>query len=253
MKHPGWMICYKLWLETRVRFCIALALNVGACLLYVVFASHFYPSYLRRFPGAPGYQHYVFRTILWMYPRLMFQFTGFLLGLSGWQRERSRGSLGFSLALPVNASRQLLNRALFEAAQMVFIAFTSLLLVWALSNMLGHTLALNFTLVFATLWSVGGLLVFAITFFLSVIIPGEYTTVSAAFVGYLAYLLLVQHFMRRYPLDGNALMSGLLGNVVDHRTLLWTGNVPFAILAGFFASSAIIVGASIAIGARQEI
>jgi hypothetical protein len=91
---------------------------------------------------------------------------------------------------------------------------------------LGHTLALNFTLAFATLWSVGGLLVFAITFFLSVIIPGEYTTVSAAFVGYLAYLVLVQNFMRRYPVDGNALMSGLLGNVVDHRTLLWTGNIP---------------------------
>jgi hypothetical protein len=253
MRHPCWMICYKVWLETRVRFSIALALNVGACLLYVVLYSYFYPAFLKRFPHTPGYQQYAFWTIFRMYPRGMFQFTGFLLGLSGWQRERSRGALGFSLALPVSRLSQLMDRALFEAAQMVFIAFTSLLLVWALSNMLGHTLPLSFTLVFATLWTVGGLLVFAITFFLSVIISGEYITVGAAYVVYMAYLVLVQNFMRRYPVDGNALMNGFLGNVVDDHTLLWTGNVPLPILAGFLAASAIIGSAGIAIGARQEL
>jgi ABC-2 type transport system permease protein len=253
MKHRGWMICYKLWLETRVRFSIALGLNVGACLLYVLFYGHFYPTYLKRFPHAPDYQQYAFWNIFRMYPRGMFQFTGFLLGLSGWQRERSGGSLGFSLALPVSRLRQLIDRALFEVAQMVFIAFTSLLLVWALSNVLGHALPLSFTLLFATLWTIGGLLVFAITFFLSIVIPGEYTTVGAAYVAYMAYLLVAQNLMRRYPVDNNDVMTGFIGHTVDIHTLLWTGNVPVAILAGFLAASAILVSAGIAIGTRQEL
>ncbi len=253
MNRPLWMICYKLWLETRLRFSIALALNVAACLLYVVLYSHFYPAYLKRFPHASGYQSYAFQTILRGMGRGMFLVTGFLLGLSGWQRERGRGTLGFSLALPVSRLRQLMDRALFEAAQMVFIAFSSLLLVWALSNLLGHALPLSLTLVFAMLWAVGGLLVFAITFFLSIVIPGEYTTVGAAYVGYMAYLTLVQVFMRHYPVDGSKLMMGDFGNVIDQHTLLWTGNVPVAILAGFLAASAILVSAGVTIGARQEL
>lgn len=253
MKHPGWMICYKLLLETRVRFSIALGLNIAACLVYVMFYGHFYPVYLRFHAYAPGYPAYALQNIFAGLPRALFQFTGLVLGLSGWQRERSLGALGFSLALPVSRLRQLMDRALFESAQMVFIAFTSLLLCWTLSNMLGHALPLGVTLLFATLWTVAGLQVFAITFLLSILIPGEYTTVCVAYVAYLAYIVVAQNFMRHYPLDGNALMTGALGNVIDRHTLLWTGNVPIAILAGFLAASAIIVTAGVAIGVRQEL
>ncbi len=245
-------IWYKLWLETRLRFWLALGLNLAVSLMYVVFRRHYYPVFMAVHPDG-NYAQYLFLNI-YKFPRGMYQFTGFIIGLSGWQRERRVGNLGFSLALPRSRTQQIFDRALFEAAQMVIISFGSLLSMWMLSNLLGHALPLDTTLIFAVLWTTGGLFVYALTFLCSIVCPNEYTAIAAAYIVYMVDIVITQMpRLQRYPLNDVHLMSGSLGNVIDRHTMLWTGHIPVLILAGHLAAAAALIAIAILIVKWQEL
>src|SRR3569833_3782892 len=67
------MLCYKLWIENRMRFFVVLAITLCSCLLYVLFEGELHPVLLKQRPGAVTYSQFVYWRIYSAIPRVLFQ------------------------------------------------------------------------------------------------------------------------------------------------------------------------------------
>lgn len=178
----------KAWRESRVRF-LTTALTLSAfCAFAVLFEpyirQHQVPIALRLRGGS--YTEYIYKLIYAGMAKGIFALLVIFLGLGGLQRERATRTAGFTLALPVSRLRVVGSQIVLGILELAALASLPAILLPSLSAISHHSYPLIVALHFSVLWFFGGLVIFAVSFLLSVITPGEYT---APLVCYLALVL----------------------------------------------------------------
>jgi ABC-2 type transport system permease protein len=176
------MLFFKAWLESRVRFLIGATGLTALCSAIVVY----YP-----FTAGRPYPLYLSKTIFDGFAREVFVILSVFLGGGGLLRERTIGCAPFTLALPAARMQLLLVRAAIGLAEVCLLSLIPLALVTTLSPFVRQRIealrALDATLV----WSGCGLVAFAVAFFFSAVLPGEY---SGSIVSLAVLLLLAVAF-----------------------------------------------------------
>jgi ABC-2 type transport system permease protein len=207
----------KAWRESRVRF-LAIALTLSAlCAFAVLFEpyirQHQIPIPLHLREGS--YTEYIYDLIYSGTAKGLYALLVIFLGLGGLQRERANRTAGFTLSLPVSRLRVVGNQIVVGTIQLAALALLPAILIPALSAFSHRSYPLPVALHFSVLWFVGGMVIFAASFLLSVVTPGEYTAPIAC------YLVLVLHtFVAAWhPLSGYRL--NLLSNMGEFQTMRW--------------------------------
>ncbi len=207
----------KVWRESRVRF-LAIALTLSAlCAFAVLFEpyvrQHQVPIALRLREGS--YTEYIYNLIYSGTAKGIYALLVIFLGLGGLQRERANRSAGFTLALPVSRLRVVGSQIAVGTIELVVLALVPAILIPSLSAFSHRLYPLPIALHFSVLWFFGGLVIFAASFLLSVVTPGEYT---APVVCYLA-LVLHTFLAAWHPLAGYRL--NLMWIMGEFQTMRW--------------------------------
>lgn len=248
------MLWYKAWRESRVRFLIAAAAITFLCLMYTLFQAKLYPGAVRETPRIHNYVQYIHWTVFGGVVRAMLQLSCLLLGLGGLQRDRSQGTLGFTLALPVSRVGLVASRAGLAAMQIVALSLIPSLILPYASRLVGQQLPDGYALHFIPLWITGGLFTFAFSFLASVLIANEYASLAVSYVVYMFYLAAARHpVLSRFHIHAADFMSGYHPHYLDRSTMLWAGTYPVAPIAGFFAAALLLLCVGGAVTARQDL
>jgi len=207
----------KAWRESRVRF-LAIALTLSAlCAFAVLFEpyirQHQVPIALRLRKGS--YTEYIYNLIYSGTAKGIYALLVIFLGLGGLQRERANRTAGFTLALPVSRLRVVCNQIAVGTIELAALALLPAILIPSLSAFSHRSYPFPVALHFSVFWFFGGLVIFAASFLLSVITPGEYTAPVVC------YLVLVLHtFVAAWhPLAGYRL--NLMWIMGEFQTMSW--------------------------------
>ena len=179
---------FKAWRESRGRF-FAIALTLSAlCASAVLLESYIRQDQmlisLRTREGS--FTEYIYNLIYAGSAKGVYALLVMFLGLGGLQRERAHHTAGFTLALPVSRLRVIGTQIVVGTIQLAVLALIPAILIPSLSVLTHHSYPLPVALHFSALWFFGGLIIFAASFLLSVLTPGEYT---APVICYLALVL----------------------------------------------------------------
>jgi ABC-2 type transport system permease protein len=175
------MLWYKAWLETRARFLVSL---IGASVLCpsVVYQLDRSDMAMHAKPGnlpAGLFLGHSFLVIIWIVAVT-------LLMMGGLLREKSNGSSGFTLALPVKRLELMSARIGVGLAQAIALAIVPWSAMLFVQQVVGKTYALPQAIFHIGLLLSGGVLFVAIAFLTSSLLDGEYTAPSACFVAFIA-------------------------------------------------------------------
>jgi ABC-2 type transport system permease protein len=176
------MLAYKAWRESRSRFLISGLALIWFALVFVV---------LQPGRGGASYAPYVRRAIYESFIRELFIVFVVVLGPGGLLQERVRGTVGFTLALPVSRTRLVVTRAAIGVAEIVALALLPALVISTVSPPFGDFYPIADTLRFAVLWSGTGAVVFSTAFLLSIILAGEYSAPAAGFGVLFSYFAII--------------------------------------------------------------
>jgi len=162
---------YKVWRESRSRF-----LFILAALLLITAASTFYNAQAEKVViEAKDFHEAGFRTL----QGPLFLFWGFaavFLGLGGLLRERSVGTVDYTLSLPVSRTRWFLYRAVNGALQAIAVAVIPALAVPVMARFFGGDYPAGEALVHGLRLGIGGMLFYSIGLLVSALFPGEFTS-----------------------------------------------------------------------------
>jgi hypothetical protein len=248
------MLWYKAWRESRVRFLLSAALIAGMCLMYALLASRIYPGIAHDTPRVRNYLQYIHWTVFGGATRGILQLSCLLLGLGGLQRDRSQGTLGYTLALPVSREMLVLQRAGVGLAQVFALSLFPPFLLTATSLLMHQHLPLAYGLPFIPLWTIGGFATYSLSFLCSVLIPSEYGALALAYVIYIFALAAARHpRLAGLHLHVADFMSGNAPHQLDPHTALWTGIYPITPLLGFFAAGLVMIAVATFITSRQDL
>jgi ABC-2 type transport system permease protein len=200
------MLWYKAWRESRVRFAIMVAALVWACGVVILVQQA-----MRAHADEPTtYVTFIWKAVYKGTVRDLFSILVMMLGLGGLAQERAVGTAGFTLALPVSRAKLVATRAAVGFLEVACLALLPAILLFLLSPFVGESYPLTQGLQFALLWTGGGAILFAATFFLSALLAGEYTAWVICIAGLTVYLIVI-HLppLGNYPeLDFLSVMSG---------------------------------------------
>lgn len=211
------MLWLKAWRESRMRFwMIALTLSAGcACAVwfepYIQHEQLLVPLYVRS--GA--YTEYIYRLIFAGTAKGVFAVLVIFLGLGGLEVERARKTAGFTLSLPVSRARVVGTQIVVSILELAALALIPTILIPSLSAFAHRSYPFPVALHFSILWFFGGLVIFAASFLLSVVTPGEYTAPVACYIALLAHTWVAGlHALAPYRLN-------LLWNMGEFGTMRW--------------------------------
>ena len=212
------MLWYKAWRESRTRFTVTALVLTGLCFFAVLFDNQ------TGSVGLHGSER-IHRLIYAGTGKGVFAFLAIFLGLGGLLREQAYRTALFTLALPVSRGQLVTTHVivgLFEIAVLSLLpAFWIPLLSWLVQRPFPVTEALHFS----PLWFVGGAMIFALAFFLSVIFKGEYTAPVACYILLMLQALLASWApIRPYRLN-------LLWTMAEFPTLPWVRVLTLLLLA----------------------
>lgn len=244
------MLLYKAWRESRLGF----LLSVSAVALFcTVFGLSPRPD--------PNPQHP--HTYAWiMYAvtyggalRNIFLILTLLLGLGGFLRERSYGTLAFTLALPVRRSRFITARAVVGFAELSALAFVPTVLLPTFAVWTHHSYpSIPQALKFAVLWIGCGTVFFAFGLLISTFVPGDYPAAAVCLMSLFAYLVVLEFApLEKYP-------SVDLYNVITARHMPYFSGrdtcfltyVPWGTLSAVVLLASVIIVLAVQIAERQD-
>jgi len=182
------------WHESRQRFLWALV-GISALVAYVVLTSPGfrkgeaiqYPEHL-----VTGYTEYIWLALFNYYFQGFWIVAAVLLSFGGLQREKTVGTISYTLSLPIERSELLLSRLLMGMAEILALGIGPALLVPALSPVVHEHYPVGQIVLFALLMVVAGVVFFCLGFLLSSLFGGEFSgpVVSLCLVG--AYFFVVR-------------------------------------------------------------
>lgn len=180
------MLLHKAWRESRLGFVLSVCALAIICTLFCLF------------PRTDLQHRYTYTQTIYLVtyhgvPRNIFIVLTLLLGLGGFLRERSHGTLQFTLALPVRRSRFIAARAIIGFAELSAFALVPAILLPMFSRWSHQSYpSISQALHFAVLWIGCGTVFFAFGLLLSTFIPGDYPAAVACLMSLLAYLVVLE-------------------------------------------------------------
>ena len=200
------MLFLKAWLESRTRFLLGLLALAGLSAVFVFF-NHDVRSVVTDHDVS--YSEYIWRGIFKGQLRDIYVILVLLLGLGGLDRERSYGTAGHTLALPVRRWRLIAARGLTGIFEAAVLAILPASLVPALSPLIHESYPWSLALQYGALWTIGGIFIYAIGFLASVLFAGEYSAAIAALVFLFGYSITTElPGMEHYLVDIHDVMNG---------------------------------------------
>jgi ABC-2 type transport system permease protein len=237
------MLWHKAWLETRMRFLIALVGLAGFCAIYVLFHKRF------MMPQARG----SYALYLWFINRLtvnMWELAVILLSMGGLMRERSQGSAVFTLSLPASRLRLVSVRAAVGALQAIALAALPWLVILLLSPMAGERFPAGQAAYYVLLMAGGGMVYFAMGLLLSTIFEGDYSVPVMAFGGLVVYTLVTSSFPALRPYNLNAMMNGT--TLLSKETYFLTAPIPWTGILASLSVALAMYWAAVKITERRD-
>jgi ABC-2 type transport system permease protein len=178
------MLWYKAWIESRTRFTlIAVALTLF-CAGVVLFHGQVEPLLTDALHGLRSrtFSEHVYRLVYSGTAKGMFAILVIFLGLGGLCRERTHGTAIFTLALPATRFQMVVAQMAVGLLELAVLSLLPALLIPPLSALVHQYYPFMQALHFGVLWFCCGSIIFAVSFFLSVILAGEYTAPVACFL-----------------------------------------------------------------------
>lgn len=201
------MLWYKMWRESRTRFAAS-----AAALLWMCGAVVLLQQQVRAHADTPlSYAHYIWSAVYKANVLDLYILLAIVLGLGGVLQERAQGTAGFTLSLPVSRWRLTGARAAMGMAQVAVLALLPALLIPLLSPHVGQTFPFAHALQFGVLWAGCGMVIFALAFFFSAVLPGAYSPAIASVAGLVACSVIAElpSFERHPVLNLLGTMHGL--------------------------------------------
>jgi ABC-type transport system involved in multi-copper enzyme maturation permease subunit len=186
------MLWYKVWRETRTRF----LLIASALSLIFIFGVLIEPHLQQRGIPIPlhvrqgVYSEYIYNLVFAGTAKGLFALLVIFLGLGGLQRERAHNTAVFTLALPVSRYRLIGTQIAVGLLELAALSLLPAALIPALSALTHQSYPLPVALHFSVLWFSGGLVIFAVSFLLSVAAPGEYTAPVACYAALMVHTVI---------------------------------------------------------------
>ena len=179
------MLLYKAWRESRLGFLLSISAFAVICTL------------LCLFPRTDLQEKYSYtQTIFLTYAgilRNIFLLLTILLGLGGFLRERSYGTIAFTLTLPVRRFLFIFARAVVGFAELSALALVPAFLLPIFAVWSHHSYpSIPQALKFAVLWTGCGTIFFAFGLLLSTFVPGDYPAAAACLISLFAYLIVLE-------------------------------------------------------------
>lgn len=218
------MLWYKAWRESRTRF----ALSAMALTLMSVAIVFFEKE--NRGPGEGiSFAEYVWVFTYSTYAKDLFLAAALFLSFGGLLRERTTGTVGFTLALPVLRSRLVAVRAALGLLQMTVLTLVPAVVVPSLSPFMRESYPFRQAWEFGMLWVACGAIVFAVGFLLSVLLRGEYTGALASVAVLVGYFVVMNlQSVQRFPfINLDRIMSGDDMPYFNEHTHQLTGPLPW--------------------------
>jgi len=246
------MLWYKMWRESWIRFAIS-----AAALLWMCGAVVLLQQQVRAHADEPlSYAHYIWSAVYKANVLDLYILLVIVLGLGGMLQERAQGTAGFTLALPVSRWRLIAVRAVMGWAQVALLALLPALLIPLLSPFVGEAYPFVLALQFSVLWAGCGMVIFALTFFLSSVLSGAYSPAIASVAGLIACSVLAElPLLQGHPaLDFLGTMHGAQLSTVHGETSLTAFASPLPWLSlGLYALVALcLIGVAGGITARRD-
>ena len=243
------MLLYKAWLESRVRFLLAVGGLLVVCVAFLFRQRVAFP--LPDHPWLP-YSAIVWATFYGNIAPIAFSVVALILGLGGLQRERAAGTAVFTLALPSGRLQMILVRALTGLAEMATLALVPAIVVPALSPVIvGQGYPLSQAMRFAGLFMSWGAVWFAAGFFWSVLLAGDYTAAIVSLLTPVGYMIVLARDGSRIAIvNPFVFMSGL--DRFTNGTSTLTGPLPWTSMAVLVGVAAGLLSAAMWITRRQS-
>jgi hypothetical protein len=237
------MLVRKSWLESRGRF-VAAAIVLAILGVSTVLRA---PATISGWESVHRGEQMSYPLYIWLslshgFLQFLWVVAAVVLGLGGLIREEMLGSSGSSLALPVSRREHVLTRAAVGAAEAAVLGFIPGLIVVALSPMIGRSYPLSQALLFAGLLVLAGLVFFALGFFLSHILRGEYTAPAVGMAVIAVFYVLTKlprlEFLNVFDaMDGKKVLVG--------RTFYLGSDFPIAVTSTSLAVALALVALSV--------
>ncbi len=178
------MLWYKAWIESRTRFTlIAVALTLF-CAGVVLFHDQTEPLLTDALHGLRSrtFSEHVYRLVYSGTAKGMFAILVIFLGLGGLGRERTHGTAIYTLALPATRFQMVVTQMAVGLLELAVLSLLPAVVIPLLPELVHQYYPFAQALHFSVLWFCCGSIIFAVSFFLSVILAGEYTAPVACFL-----------------------------------------------------------------------
>jgi ABC-type transport system involved in multi-copper enzyme maturation permease subunit len=246
------MLWYKMWRESRIRFAMS-----AAALLWMCGAVVLMQQRVRSHADEPmSYANYIWSAVYKANVLDLFILLVIVLGLGGMLQERAQGTAGFTLSLPVSRWRLVAVRAAVGLGQVAALSLLPALLIPLLSPFVGEVFSFGLALQLSVLWAVCGMLMFALAFLLSAVLPGAYSPAIASIAGLLSYSALAGlPLVKQHPaLDLFQTMHGARLLIFHGASSLLTfaGPLPWLALGGYALVAIGLIFAAGSITVRRD-
>ena len=246
------MLWYKMWRESRTRFAMSAAALLWMCGAVVALQQR-----VRSHADEPlSYANYIWSAVYKANVLDLFTLLVIVLGLGGVLQERAQGTAGFTLSLPVSRQRLVAVRAAMGLAQVAALALLPALLIPLLSPFFGEVFSFALALQLSVLWAGCGMLMFALAFFFSAVLPGAYSPAIVSIAGLVLYSMLGRlPLVKQHPaVDLFETMRGAQLSILHGEASLATFAAPLPWLAlGLYALVTLgLVSAACSIIARRD-
>lgn len=244
------MLIRKAWLESRARFTAAVIILGVLGVSTVLRSPATIAGWERIHRGEQmSYPLYIWLSLPHGFLQFLWTIAAVILGLGGLLREDAAGSSGFTLSLPVSRRQHVLTRAVVGAVQAIVLGFIPGLLVVILSPVVQRSYPLSQAIEFATMFVLAGLVFYALGFFLSHILRGEYAAPVVALAAIAAFYILTKlprfDFLNVFDaMDGKRVLAG--------HTFLLHSDLPIAPIAVSLGVATLLVVLSLKLVSRRD-
>lgn len=235
------MLWYKAWLETRMRFTLALAGTMMLCAYRIYEPNQSAPTW-----ASEAYYYFVLRSghqllaVMWMVAMM-------LLTMGGLLQEKANGSISFTLGLPVSRKQLMAIRigmALLQAASLVIVPWA---VMYTTAYLMGPARSASQALFYCVVLAGGGAVFAAVGLFVSSIVEGTYTAplISAGVA------LLCGNAPR--SLDSLNPIAFMTGKAYLSASNQVVGPWPWGHLAAYVGIAAVLIWASVKALERRDL
>ena len=156
-------LCYRYWLESRSRFCIAVVLLLAITLYIFGQAGNTISQHAGIHAGRViNFTQFVWVVLYKGYFLTIFTLSSFIFGLGGLNQEKKSGNALFTLSLPIKRISLIKSKIVLASVQVIALSLLSAFLVPAVAFLYGFHYPIGDAFLFSCLITAGGLTLYAV-------------------------------------------------------------------------------------------